>query len=161
MKLSICIPTYNRPNNLPDCLNSIYLAKKNSDLEFEVCISDNGSDYDVKKIIDEYKDKLNIALNINKENLGYHPNLLKAISLSKSEFIWVIGDDDLLMPNALNKVSILFKKYEDVDFFCINTYNSDYKHLNNYKKPFDTIHLPKYMEKFSKKKKILNVIFGI
>ena len=75
MKLSICIPTYNRPNQLPNCLNSIYIAKKNTHLDFEVCISDNGSNYDVQKIINDYKDKFKIILNINEQNLGYQPNL--------------------------------------------------------------------------------------
>ena len=69
MKLSICIPTYNRPNQLPNCLNSIYIAKKNTNLDFEVCVSDNGSNYDVQKIIDDYKDKFKIVLNINKVRL--------------------------------------------------------------------------------------------
>ena len=64
MKLSICIPTYNRPNQLPNCLNSIYIAKKNSNLDFDVCISDNNSSYDIKKLVNDYKEKLNIVLNI-------------------------------------------------------------------------------------------------
>ena len=83
MKLSICIPTYNRPSQLPNCLNSICIAKENSNLDFDVCISDNGSNYDVRKIIDSYKDKLSIVLNVNKNNLGYQPNLIKAISFLK------------------------------------------------------------------------------
>ena len=108
MKLSICIPTFNRPSQLPNCLNSIYIAKKNSNLDFNVCISDNGSNYNVKQITDNFKDKLDIILNINTKNLGYQPNLLKAISLSQSEFVWAIGDDDLLMPNSLNSLNFLF-----------------------------------------------------
>ena len=72
MLLSICIPTYNRPNQLPNCLHSIYLAKKNGNLDFEVCISDNGSSYDVNKIVDRYRNKLNIKLNINKIQCNIH-----------------------------------------------------------------------------------------
>ena len=79
MKLSICIPTYNRPSQLPNCLNSICIAKENSNLDFDVCISDNGSNYDVRKIIDSYKDKLSIVLTVNKNNLGYQPTLIKKI----------------------------------------------------------------------------------
>ena len=100
-KLSICIPTFNRPSQLPNCLNSICIAKANSNLDFDVCISDNGSNYDVKKVVDNFTDKLNINLNINKKNLGYQPNLIKAISSSNSEFVWTLGDDDLLVPDAL------------------------------------------------------------
>ena len=58
MKLSICIPTYNRPSQLPNCSNSIWIAKQNSNLDFDVCVSDNGSDYDIRKIIDKFRDKL-------------------------------------------------------------------------------------------------------
>ena len=70
MKLSICIPTYNREEQLPNCLNSIYLASKNSRLKFEVCVSDNNSNYNIKKIINKFKKKILIKTNINKQNLG-------------------------------------------------------------------------------------------
>ena len=113
MDLSICIPTYNRPNQLPNCLNSIYLAKKNCNLEFEVCVSDNGSNYNVKEIVNKYKKKLNINLNENKKNLGYQPNLLKTINMSKGEYVWAIGDDDLLTDNSLSKTYEVLKNDPD------------------------------------------------
>lgn len=159
MDLSICIPTYNRPNQLPNCLNSIYLAKKNCNLEFEVCVSDNGSNYNVKEIVNKYKKKLNINLNVNKKNLGYQPNLLKTINISKGEYVWAIGDDDLLMPNSLKKIEELLKKYKDVDFFYLNSYHLDYEYLNKFKKPFNTKNLPKKMKKLSKKKENMKCYF--
>jgi glycosyltransferase involved in cell wall biosynthesis len=159
MDLSICIPTYNRPNQLPNCLNSIYLAKKNCNFKFEVCISDNASDYNVKEVVNKYKKKLNIKLDINKKNLGYQPNLLNAISISKGEFVWAIGDDDLLMPNSLKKIEDLLAKFKDVDFFYVNSYHLDYAYLNKFKKPFDTKNLPKKMEKVSKKKENMKCNF--
>ena len=48
MLLSICIPTYNRPKHLLNCLNSLTLQSYKN---FEVCISDNASDSNIKKII--------------------------------------------------------------------------------------------------------------
>tara|TARA_Y100000590_G_scaffold438567_1_gene561536 strand:- start:11567 stop:12589 length:1023 start_codon:yes stop_codon:yes gene_type:complete len=152
MILSICIPTYNRPNQLPNCLNSIYLAKKNSSLNFEVCISDNGSNYDVTKIVKEYENKLNIKLNKNKTNLGYQPNLLKVISIASGEYVWAIGDDDFLTQDSLQKVEKLLNENRDVDFFYINSYLLDYSYLDKFEKPFDTKNLPQNMEKLSKKK---------
>ena len=152
MLLSICIPTYNRPNQLPNCLHSIYLAKKNSNLDFEVCISDNGSNYDVTKIIQPYKDKLKIRLNKNKLNLGFQPNSLKAISMATGEYVWAIGDDDLLIPGSLQKIEKLLNDNRDVDFFYINSYLLDYSYLNKFEKPFDTKNLPNNMEKLSKRK---------
>ena len=98
MRLSICIPTRNRPVQLRNCLNSIYLSKKISNLEFDVCISDNGSNYDIKELIKEFDGKIKIKVNCNKENIGYQLNLIKTISMSDSEFVWAIGDDDLILP---------------------------------------------------------------
>ena len=46
MLLSICIPTYNRPVSLLNCLNSIATQKNKND--FEVCISDNCSNDDLE-----------------------------------------------------------------------------------------------------------------
>lgn len=152
MKLSICIPTYNRPNQLPNCLHSIYLAKKKTNLDFEVCVSDNGSNYDIKKIVDAYKQKLNIRLHIQEKNQGYQPNLQKAISISKGEFVWAIGDDDLLTLDSLEFVEKLLFEHNNVDFFYLNSYHLDYKYLDNFEKPFDTKNLPVDMPKLSKKK---------
>ena len=60
MKLSICIPNYNRKKNLDNCLNSILISKKNSKIELEVCVSDNCSEEDIDSIILNYRNLLNI-----------------------------------------------------------------------------------------------------
>ncbi len=159
MLLSICIPTFNRPEHLPNCLNSIYLASAKSKLKFEVCISDNCSNYNVKKIISKFKKKLNIKLNINRKNLGYVPNLMKAISISKGEFVWAIGDDDLLVPNSLKKICKLLNSNKDTDFFFINSFHLNNDYLANFPKPFHTKHLPKNMKKLSKKKGNYKMMF--
>ena len=159
LKLSICIPTFNRPSQLPNCLNSICIAKANSNIDFDVCISDNGSNYDVKKIVDNFTDKLNITLNINKKNLGYQPNLIKAISLSNSEFVWTIGDDDLLTPNSLKLLNELFEKFRDVDFYYINSFHLNYEYLKKFERPFNTNLLPSNMPKLAKKKNSMECRF--
>ena len=153
MKLSICIPTFNRRDKIPNCLNSIYLASKNSNLDFDVCISDNGSDYDVSDVVKEFTNKLKIKINKNKLNIGYMPNLLKSISLSESEFVWAIGDDDILMPDSLIRLEQLFRINSDVDFFFLNSFSLDYEYIKSFEAPFDTKNLPKKMEiKLGKKK---------
>mgnify|MGYP006130392407 FL=1 len=153
MKLSICIPTFNRKNKLINCLNSIYLASLNSKLDFEVCISDNGSSYDIYNLIKQFENKLKLKINKNKFNIGYMPNLLKVISISKSDFVWAMGDDDLLMPQALKRVDELFKSNPDVDFFFVNSFHLDYKYIDRFQVPFDTKNLPEYMKvKLGKKK---------
>ena len=155
MLLSICIPTFNRPEHLPNCLNSIYLASIKSKLKFEVCVSDNCSNYNVKKTINRFK-KLNIKLNINKKNLGYVPNLMKAISISKGEFVWVIGDDDLLVPNSLSKILKLLSNNNDIDFLFVNSFHLNNDYLNNFPKPFNTKKIfPKIWQNYLKREVII------
>ena len=152
MILSICIPTFNRPANLPNCLNSILISKRKTNLKFEICISDNASNYNVKKIIKPFKKKLNIRLNRNKKNLGYAVNLLKSVSMAKGEFAWCIGDDDLLVPKALKKINSLILKNKNIDFYYINSFHLNNNYLNKFKKPFDTNNLPISMDRLSLKK---------
>ena len=159
MRLSICIPTRNRPVQLRNCLNSIYLSKKISNLEFDVCISDNGSNYDIKELIKEFDGKIKIKVNCNKENIGYQLNLIKTISMSDSEFVRAIGDDDLILPDGLVKVEKLLKKFKNLDFFYVNSFCLDYGFIKKFDQPFDTNNLPKNMIKLSQKKEQMECTF--
>lgn len=151
IKLSICIPTYNRPTHLENCLEAIYISQKNCKKpSIEVCVSDNGSKHDIRKIIKRYSKKLNIKFNRFNRNLGITPNFLKVVDMAAGEFVWTIGNDDLLLPNSLNKIFQLLKKYKKTDYFFINSYNLNSNYLEKYKHPFSTYNLPNNMEKFSK-----------
>jgi glycosyltransferase involved in cell wall biosynthesis len=158
IQLSICIPTYNRPTHLENCLESIHISNKNcKNFKFEVCISDNGSKHNISKIIKKYSKKLNIKFNRFKSNLGIATNFLKVIEMAEGEFVWTLGNDDLLLPNSLNKISKLLQK-KKIDYFFINSYNLKLSFLKKYKHPFSTYNLPSKMERFSKvrKSKTLN-----
>ncbi len=156
MLLSICIPTFNRPENLLNCLNS--LSKQKSKDKFEVCISDNCSNVNIKKLITPYKKKLNINFKKNKKNLGFAMNVLKVSLQAKGEFIWFLGDDDLATKNSISYLLNLIKKNKDVDFYFINSNHLDKKYLENFSKPFDIKNLPKKMKTHSpiKNNKIVN-----
>lgn len=148
-KLSICIPTFNRLKCLNNCLNSILIAKKNYNLNFEVCISDNCSDGDVETIVNKYKRFLDIKFNRNQSNLGLGVNILKSVSMAKGEFVWILGNDDLLIPEAFTHLNYLFKKNSDVDFFYINSFHLQSSFVFSHQQPFDTNSLPNKMKKFS------------
>ena len=115
-KLSICIPTFNRPRHLNNCLNSIYnnLANK---LSYDVCISDNNSSEETERVVNNYKDKMNITYKKNSKNVGVANNIILCTNLSKSEYCWVIGDDDLLFNYSIEEALNLINENNDVDFF--------------------------------------------
>jgi len=154
MLLSICIPNYNRGKYLNNCLNSILIAKSFSSLKFEVCVSDNGSKDNILSIINYYKKKgLAINYKSSNKNLGFGVNFYKVIKMAKGEFIWLIGNDDLLYPHTLKKLQILFHKNKDVDFYFINSASLNSKYVFKYIQPFNTKKIPKISHSFSKFKK--------
>ena len=150
MILSICIPTFNRIHCLKNCLNSIYISKKNFDYEFEICISDNCSTEDVEKVIDAYKNKINIKFKKSKKNFGGGKNQIESVSMAKGEYVWIIGNDELLLPDALKRLYQLINSNSEVDYFFINAYEMDSKYIFNSNQPFDTNNFPNNMEKRSK-----------
>ena len=131
-KLSICIPTYNRCDHLNNCLNSICLNNINSS-NIEICISDNNSTDKTFDIVSQYKKKFNIKYNKNSENIGVAKNILKSVDMSTSKFCWIIGDDDLLMNDAIKTVLYLLDKHKKTDYFFINSFHLDSKVIGNYK----------------------------
>ena len=153
IKLSICIPTFNRAKYLSNCLQSIISMNKPKGLNYEVCISDNGSNDNTKEIVLKAKKLININYNKNETNLGIPRNFIKVVSMAVGEFVWLIGDDDLLLPHTLDNLKILFEKNRGVDFFYINSFLLDTNFILSFKQPFDVANLPTNMNKFSSFKK--------
>ena len=145
MLLSICIPNYNKPELLRNCLESIYQSKLNSNMEFEVCISDNSSIQKIDQVVKDYERKLNVKFNSNKTNIGVGANILKSVSMASGKFIWIIGNDDIVLPQTISKLSKLLSQDEHIDFFFVNSFDvhsnlildKDMKfNLKNFKKDF-------------------------
>ena len=70
--------------------------------------------------------------------------------MADGEFIWLIGDDDLLLPNSLRRLKQLIIQNSGVDYFYVNSFHLTTEYVLSYPQPFDTKNLPKSMEKFSK-----------
>ena len=160
IKLSICIPTYNRAQHLSNCLQSLVSMRRPKGFQFEICISDNGSNDNTKEIVDKAKEDIDINYSKNKSNLGIARNFLKVVSMAKGECVWLIGDDDLLLPHTLDTLEVLFKKHKSVNFFYINSYLLDTDYILSFPQPFDISKLPSEMDKFSlyKESKELNFL---
>jgi len=142
MILSICIPTYNRVEQLDNCLNSILIAKNKVDnFRFEICISDNNSSKDSYKIVEKYNKELDIKFRKNEKNLGFAINAIKVVSMAKGEYSWLIGNDDLLIPETLVYLKYLLKENSSADYFFINSYHLESNYLKKFTNPFNTEYL--------------------
>lgn len=106
---SIVIPTYNRADLLKA---TIAIILEQTFHDFEIIISNNASTDNTKKIVKSFKDP-RIKYFENKKNLGAEPNMKKAISYARGNYIFTLGDDDfILYENTLKEVKkILDEKH--------------------------------------------------
>ena len=147
--LSICIPTRNRSTLLANCLNSLCSARERSQLAFQICVSDNNSDDNTETVVRQAQQQLTIQYRKQDTNVGFARNLLSVVSMATGDFVWAIGDDDLLMPDAISRLFLLMQQHPLVDFFYVNSFLLDADYLAPYPHPFDTDNLPKLMSAFS------------
>lgn len=118
MKISICIPQYNRINYL---LRSLSIIAEQTYPDIEIVISDDCSADDteaqIKSLIPVYK--YPIIFSKNKKNEGYDRNYRKCIELSSGDYAFVIGNDDSI--NGKDSIQFLVNfleknNYPDIGF---------------------------------------------
>ncbi len=117
-KLTIVIPTYNRNNILYEGLINL-LPQLNDCKDCTLLIMDNCSEIPVKEtlgiLFKKYAD-VKYSIHRNKFNVGASANMLRGLELCESEWIWFLGDDDLVLKNGLNIVLDKIDKNHDCCF---------------------------------------------
>lgn len=135
IKLSICIPTFNRATYLNKLLFSISHINPNQLEEIEICISDNKSTDSTVDVIKKWEKTLQINYNINKLNYGAIQNVIIVANKAKGKFIWIIGDDDIVIPKAVSDFCEKLDSYKkNYDWFILGTRSLEDKELFNFQK---------------------------
>jgi glycosyltransferase involved in cell wall biosynthesis len=139
--LSLCIPTYNRLPLLKEALSAIIdqIDDKISP-SVEILISNNastdGTELYVNEIIATYS-HLQIKYFCNEENIGADGNIYCVTRKAEGEWIYMLSDDDVLLPGGLAKLLELIEKYPSFDAFCLNVYSFETDPLVQGKSAFD------------------------
>lgn len=120
--LTIAIPTYNRAcwlvRSLPIVLAQVEAVQDGS---IEVLVADNCS-------TDETPDILNrlaaqhpwVRVTRNPENLGPEGNFFRVRDLARGRYLWILGDDDVLLPDAVARVTrMIGRGYDYLLFDCM------------------------------------------
>ena len=97
--VSICIPTYNGEQYLKQTLDSVVNQTYRN---IEIIVTDDISNDDTEKIVRSYCDD-RIKFFINNKRKGLAGNWNEAVKKSSGEFIKILCQDDLLMPDAIEK----------------------------------------------------------
>jgi len=106
LSLGICIPTYNRQDYLCELLNSL-AANICSYHNVRLFISDNASSDSTEKVVDSFANNLDIVYHKNRINLGPDCNYLQVMKMANTDYVWLMGSDDLVVDGAL---SLIFSK---------------------------------------------------
>lgn len=98
--LSICIPTYNRPEKIEKMIVGLSKIKKIETVE--ILIFDNCSEIPVSDIYDKVGIKLtNLNIIRNPINVGANINIMRCIEFAKTTWVWLLGDDDDILENSI------------------------------------------------------------
>jgi glycosyltransferase involved in cell wall biosynthesis len=114
IKLSICIPTFNRAQYLRNALTN---CATNFDLgfPFEIVVSDNASTDDTTQVVEEFiAQGMPIRYHRRPVNHGSLANLSCAFNHAVGEYLLYLADDDLLIADGLKEAVAYLDKNPDV-----------------------------------------------
>lgn len=131
--LTIAIPTYNRAEYLDTNLARLNEELNSLDREMigliKVFISNNASTDDTEQVISKYEfygiGELEVVT--NSTNIGAENNVIQCYESARSPYVWILGDDDVVLNGGLNKVlTVLQSKQPDI------LYLGNYHFLDSY-----------------------------
>ena len=136
-KLAICIPNYNRLENLKRLMIEIIRQITENQLheQVQVCVSDDCSRENPEEIINWIKEvypEVDILFKRNSYNMGMDYNFLQSVLMSTSEYCWIIGNDDLPENNGIiEAITMITKENIDILVTPFDIYNDENKKIGD------------------------------
>lgn len=117
--LCFCIPTYNRKSSLEAVLKSLLPQVRS--YEIPIYISDNNSEDSTSDMIRTFQKKYPFIFYKKQEsNRGLDANMFEVIKMSTTKYAWWLGDDDLVLDNAVDEVISLLERHDEYDLVLLN-----------------------------------------
>jgi len=120
-KLAIVLPAY-KPDFLRSTLESI---ANQSDHRFTLYIGDDNSPVDLKNIVDEFSDSIDLVYHRFEDNLGQRDlvgHWKRCIKLTKGEeWVWLFADDDLMESSCVEMFYAYLSENADCDVVHFDT----------------------------------------
>jgi glycosyltransferase involved in cell wall biosynthesis len=115
IRLSVCIPAYNRPAELRQLLDSVF-AQDYAHYEVVICEDCSPQRAEIRAVVERYAAEHPDCIRYveNAENLGYDGNFRGLIRQSTGDYCFIVGNDDLVAPGALATVAAALARSPDV-----------------------------------------------
>ena len=110
--ISVCIPTYNRPDHFEEALQSV----SNQDpAPYEILVGDDSTDRRTERLVQGYVEEgVSICHLWNEPSLGLAKNVDKLFEKADGDYIILLHDDDRLVEGALSKMWECFKGHTGI-----------------------------------------------
>jgi glycosyltransferase involved in cell wall biosynthesis len=121
VRLSICIPTYQRAALLDKCLEHLsrLIADKNVPGDVELCLSDNASADDTPAVIEKHRSAFAEFKTVRQPvNRGFSANLLATAELATGDYLLFHGDDDRMTAGSFTLIFDAIGRGGAVTFFA-------------------------------------------
>jgi len=117
MTISVLLPTRNRLEYLAQAIESVR-AQDSSD--WEIVISDNDSEEDIRGHVEELGDE-RIRYARTERFLPVTENWNRALSMSRGEYVVMMGDDDALLPGYIRAMERLIAAREAPELIYVGS----------------------------------------
>lgn len=127
--LTVVIPTYNRCDDLKVCLSYVIPQVEEYKDKVHIYISDNASTDGTKQMVSDYMSVYPdmISYFCQPSNITASPNFNHAVHNVNSEYIYMLSDDDIIVPGFIYMMLSYIEKYSNVKYFYLNSYVADMK----------------------------------
>ena len=133
--ISVVIATYNGQRFLRQQLDSLYSQTLVPD---EVIVCDDCSDDNTVSILDQYRESNGLVYFVNNPRLGVNENFYKALSLCSGEYIAICDQDDIWMPNKIEKSYSKLVEIENGQPSLVSSHSNDIDAVGNTMATFHT-----------------------
>lgn len=125
--ITISIPSFNRPIEIKRLLDSID-SKNPEKIQILICEDKSPFRLEIRKAVVEYKSFSDYEVKYieNEFNNGYDKNLRALIENADGEYLLFMGDDDVFIPEALDKLIGFIEQNKSVGYI-LRSYRNLYK----------------------------------
>jgi|GEM_PF-375941 len=112
-RITIAIPSYNQPEHLRECLESIARQTVIDKIEVIIFNDPSSHDEDIRKVVNNCS-RLKIELIMNKERLGANDNIQQAANYSyTTPYVMMFHHDDTMAPHYVETCLKLLDKHPE------------------------------------------------
>ena len=109
-KFSVIIPTYNRANYVAEAVESVFQQTYQG---FELIVVNDGSTDDTAEVIRRFGDRI---CYVEKANGGKASAVNLGLKYVTGDYVWILDDDDIALPNKLELHAAQFAEDPDLKF---------------------------------------------